>query len=82
VVETAAKKLRSRPGDPLVVETSVLEGHPKHVIAEEAEKWGADLIIMGSHGYRGLKRLWLGSVSHAVAAHAHCSVEIVRAHEE
>jgi nucleotide-binding universal stress UspA family protein len=37
------------------------------------------LIILGSHGYSGLQRFLLGSVSHAVAAHAHCSVEIVRA---
>jgi nucleotide-binding universal stress UspA family protein len=57
----------------------VVEGYPKEAILAEAERWGADLIVVGSHGYRGLTRLWLGSVSQAVASHAGCSVEIVRA---
>jgi nucleotide-binding universal stress UspA family protein len=47
-------------------------------ILDEVEKWGADLIVLGSHGYRGWRRFLLGSVSHAVATHARCSVEIVR----
>jgi nucleotide-binding universal stress UspA family protein len=48
------------------------------VILDEAEKWDADLIVLGSHGYSGWQRFLLGSVSHAVATHALCSVEIVR----
>ncbi len=51
---------------------------PKELILEEAHKWGADLIVVGSHGRRGMSRFLLGSVSEAVAAHANCSVEIVR----
>jgi nucleotide-binding universal stress UspA family protein len=62
----------------LEVETQLVEGSPKHVILDEAERWGADLIVIGSHGYRGLQRFLLGSVSQAVASHAKCSVEIVR----
>ncbi|MGA8144914.1 MAG: universal stress protein [Candidatus Acidiferrales bacterium] len=54
-------------------------GIPKAVIIEEAKKWGADLIVVGSHGRTGLDRFLLGSVSEAVARHATCSVEIVRA---
>ena len=50
----------------------------KEIILDEAERWGADLIVVGSHGRRGLKRLWLGSVSQAVVSQAKCSVEIVR----
>ncbi|HKG22127.1 MAG TPA: universal stress protein, partial [Blastocatellia bacterium] len=53
-------------------------GHPRYLITDEAERWGADLIVVGSHGYQGLTRLLLGSVSQAVASHAKCSVEIVR----
>ena len=53
-------------------------GSPRRVIVEEAEKWGADLIVVGSHGYRTWERMLLGSVSQTVAAHAECSVEIVR----
>lgn len=54
------------------------EGRPKEVILEEAERWGADLIVVGSHGYGAVQRLFLGSVSLAVATGAPCSVEIVR----
>jgi nucleotide-binding universal stress UspA family protein len=51
---------------------------PAYAILEAAEKWGADLIVMGSHGRRGFDRLILGSVSETVALHARCSVEVVR----
>jgi len=54
------------------------KGDPKTAILDEAERWGADLIILGTHGYNALERLWLGSVSRAVASNSKCSVEIVR----
>ena len=57
---------------------SVLLGGPKNVIIEEARKIGADLIVVGSHGHRGIERFVLGSVSEGVALHAHCSVEVIR----
>lgn len=57
----------------------VLSGNPKEMILEEARKWDADLIVVGSHGRRGFKRFLLGSVSEAVAMNAHCSVIVVRA---
>ena len=57
---------------------SVLLGGPKSVIIDEAEKWGADLIVVGSHGHRGIERFLLGSVSEGVALHAKCSVEVIR----
>ena len=55
-----------------------LKGDPKIAILDEAERWGADLIIVGTHGYNALERFWLGSVSRAVASHAKVSVEIAR----
>src|SRR5499426_3945521 len=55
-----------------------LKEDPKIAILDEAEHWGADLIIVGTHGYNALERLLLGSVSRAVASHAKCSVEIAR----
>ena len=58
--------------------TVVLSGNPKEVILEEAKKWNADLIVVGSHGRRGFKRFLLGSVSEAIAINAHCSVVVVR----
>jgi|SoiMethySBSTD1v2_1073268.scaffolds.fasta_scaffold56986_4 nucleotide-binding universal stress UspA family protein len=76
-VNQAAKRLKSARGE-LVIMTEVANGPAKDMILDEAEKWGADLIVLGSHGYRGWRRFLLGSVSHAVATHARCSVEIVR----
>lgn len=82
-LETFVEEMRtsvhsSKEGKDLNIETQVLEGSPKEVIVEEAEKWGADLIVVGCHGYGNVKKFVLGSVSQAVAAHAPCSVEIVR----
>jgi nucleotide-binding universal stress UspA family protein len=45
---------------------------------DSAAEWGADLIVVGSHGRRGVQRFLLGSVAEFVARHAKCSVEIVR----
>lgn len=53
-------------------------GDPRAIILDEAKAWGADLIVVGSHGRHGLDRVLLGSVSESVALHAHCSVEVVR----
>ena len=62
----------------LFISTKVINYSPKHSILNEAESFGADLIMVGSHGGSGLTRFLLGSVSQAVALHADCSVEIVR----
>jgi nucleotide-binding universal stress UspA family protein len=78
-VESAAQIIKAGQGSSVAVETDILRGHPRQAIVEESDEWIADLIVVGSHGYRGLTRLWLGSVSQAVASHAKCSVEIVRA---
>ena len=51
---------------------------PQEIILQNAEEWGANLIVCGSHGRRGLSRFMLGSVSEAIASHAKCSVEIIR----
>ncbi len=64
------------------VSTSVLTGEPKTVILQEAADWGADLIVVGSHGRTGLKRLLLGSVSEAIAHQTTRSVEIVHLHPD
>lgn len=74
----AAEMLKAGETRGFAVTTTLVKGHPRQAILEEAEAWGADLIVVGSHGYRGLTRLLLGSVAQAVAAHARCSVEIVR----
>jgi nucleotide-binding universal stress UspA family protein len=53
-------------------------GDPRVVILDQAKEWGANLIVLGSHGWRGIDRMLMGSVSESVSAHAHCSVEIIR----
>ena len=60
------------------VATSVKEGDARAEILKFAEGWQPDLIVVGSHGGKGLDRFLLGSVSEAVARHANCSVQIVR----
>jgi nucleotide-binding universal stress UspA family protein len=64
--------------DNVKVTTEVLMGAPHRRIVEVADEWGADLIVVGSHGYRMWERVLLGSVSQSVATHAKCSVWIVR----
>ena len=62
----------------LATETVVHDGDPRSVIVDEAEDWKADLIVMGSHGYTGIKKWLLGSVAQSVVSRAPCSVEVVR----
>jgi nucleotide-binding universal stress UspA family protein len=57
----------------------VSEGNPNHVLIREAEHWNADCIFLGANstGSR-TERFMLGSTAASIAAHARCSVEIVR----
>jgi universal stress protein A len=60
------------------VTTAVEQGIPKVVIVDLAKEWPADLVVVGSHGRKGLDRFFMGSVSEAVVRHAPCSVQVVR----
>lgn len=53
-------------------------GHPRSDISCFAKEWGADLILVGSHGHGAIGRFLLGSVAQGVLRTAPCSVEIVR----
>lgn len=75
LVERIAKMLADAG---FVASTLVSSGDARTIILDEAADWKADLIVVGSHGRTGLRRLLLGSVSEAIARHAACSVEIVR----
>ena len=62
----------------VAVTASVVEGHAIYRgILETAESVGADLVVMGSHGRRGLEKLVLGSVTAQVLSHAHLPVLVV-----
>ena len=75
-LEEAAAKF-SDMGIP--VEAKLLEGQVVHrEIIKEAETSKADLIVIGSHGRTGLKRLFLGSVAQSVLGEAHIPVLVVR----
>jgi nucleotide-binding universal stress UspA family protein len=79
----SAEELTARAADAVKVasvstETAVRYGDPRSAIVDEADEWGADLIVVGSHGRTGLTRWLLGSVAQAIVGHAHCSVEVVR----
>jgi nucleotide-binding universal stress UspA family protein len=58
--------------------TAIKVGDIRETLIDSAADWHADLIVLGSHGKRGLQRFLLGGVSEFVARHADCSVEIVR----
>jgi nucleotide-binding universal stress UspA family protein len=75
LVSDVAQRLRSAG---FKTSTSMEEGDATERILDCAQKWCPDLILLGSHGWRGLDRLLLGSVSEAIARQASCSVEIVR----
>jgi nucleotide-binding universal stress UspA family protein len=59
-------------------ESTQLTGDSGRMICQLAENWSADLILVGSRGLKGLKEMFLGSVSNYVTHHAPCSVLIVR----
>lgn len=82
IVDAAIVTLRKALGESITINGEYAQGSAKSVILEEAERWNADLIVVGSHGYPAWKRFLLGSVSQAVVTHAKCSVEVVRSRKQ
>lgn len=76
LVDAAVRKLKSAG---LRAMAGVFEGDPKKVLIQIAEQWRADCIFVGATGVTDrFERFLLGSTAAAVAARAHCSVEVVR----
>jgi nucleotide-binding universal stress UspA family protein len=73
-----AQARRLVPGHPDVLDTFVEQGTDYAQILERAEAFQADLIVVGSHGRTGFKRLVLGSVAERVVRYAHCNVLVAR----
>jgi len=71
-------EIAKKTGLRVTSEVTESQESPVRAILGMADLWGADLIAVGSHGRRGMDRYLMGSVSEAVALHAHCSVEVVR----
>lgn len=65
----------------IVADYVIYEGFPEECILDYAKRQDADIIIMGSHGRRGLKRMILGSVAEHVVRRAPCPVLVVKENE-
>ena len=76
MLEWAKEELRAIGLDATIM---IKKGETQRVLLEEARKWGADCIFVGSRRFKNaLERFRLGSVSTALVTNAHCSVEVVR----
>jgi nucleotide-binding universal stress UspA family protein len=80
-LDNAAKIIAKKSS--IKVETSLLELKPEQgrvaeAIAEEAKKWSADLLIIGTHGRRGFSRFFLGSVAENIIRIATTPLLLVR----
>lgn len=80
-VERAAEAVAKRVQEITGREATILTDHgtPYAEILKAAEKWSADLIVLGSSGMTEAAGVLLGSVTHKVIRYAHASVLIVRA---
>ena len=78
-VERLVTKLRARVEVPVKGQTAM--GRPGRAILELLEREPFDLVVMGSHGRTGLRRIFLGSVAEATVRHAPCPVFIARVRE-
>jgi len=65
-------------GEGYKTEPVVESGDPVETIVGIVERWKADLLMLGSHGRKGIARLLLGSVAYAVVRRANCSVLVYR----
>lgn len=76
--QLAAAKEEAQKAGVAKVETALLQGYPINEILHRAEERKADLIVMGTHGRSGIKRLVLGSVAENVLRGSSCPVLVVR----
>lgn len=74
--EALLKVVKEVVGSSVEVHARVVEGHAASVLAEVAK--GASLLVVGNRGFGGFDGLLLGSVSQQCAAHAPCSVAIIK----
>lgn len=76
----AAKARVEASGVPVEAYLSeTLAGRVADVVVEQAQQWGADLIVIGTHGRRGVRRLMVGSDAEQIVRAAPVPVLLVRA---
>jgi len=76
--ESELQRLAQRELQEMSAKTLVRIGKPFNEINEAANELKADLIIISTHGYTGLKHTLLGSTAERVIRHAPCAVLVVR----
>jgi len=76
ILDDTAERIRNK--GLASVETALRQGHPAEEIIGYAEENGADLIVMGTHGRRGINRMLLGSVTEEVVRCSHVPIMTVR----
>jgi nucleotide-binding universal stress UspA family protein len=80
--EARLQRLREQRVDPaLQCTVKVVTGRPVEEIVAAARSFGADMIVMSTHGYTGLKHAFLGSTTENVVRYAPCPVLTLRQHE-
>jgi nucleotide-binding universal stress UspA family protein len=82
IEEMLAMLIKEANGQAVVARSVLRHGHAVTTLLEIAASEEADLLICGTHGRRGLRRLVLGSVAEALARQASCPVLLVRRREE
>lgn len=74
-----ARLLALKPSEATIkVEYLLAEGDPASQIQRLAEEHDCDLVVLGSHGRRGLERFLMGSVAELVVRRAHCPVLVAK----
>ena len=79
--ETGLARLKESISGHIPVQTALRMGRPDREIVEHAKEFGADLIIISTHGRTGLAHVFMGSTAERVVRHAPCPTLIVREHE-
>ena len=76
--ETLDNFVRKQIGDQIVNELLVRAGDPAAIIVSTADQLSVDLIVMATHGHKGLVRIVVGSVAERVLREARCPVLTLR----
>ena len=82
IVDAATALVRRNGLDAESVVREIIGGRAAEAIVDEAKQWGADLIVLGTHGRRGVTRLVMGSDAEEIVRTAPVPVRLVRASGE